>query len=263
MDEKSNKEIKALIITIIAFSIYLFVRQYFQPIKTSLDKITQWGLFSYFLTYLIIGIPIFLGTVLINRKINILKELGLINSIIKPLGWALVFTLPMIIGGLIFYNFNTDWDINNLLAGSLVIGLVEELFFRGFLFGQVYKNTRLGFIPAIFIGAVVFASGHLYQSQELGELIGIFAVTFMGAILYAWLYVEWDYNLWLPIFLHALMNLTWHIFEMDETALGGLLPNFIRALTIFAAISLTIFIKRKKGIDLSINRYVLLYKENG
>lgn len=260
MEGKLNKEIKVLIIVIIAFSFYLFLRQYFQPIKTSLDKITHWGLLSYFCTYMIIGIPIFLGTYFIHRKINIFKELGLAHNIINPLGWALLFTMPMIIGGLIFYNFTQDWDINNLLAGSLVIGFVEELFFRGFLFGQVYRNTRLGFLPAIFFGAVIFASGHLYQSQELGDLIGIFVVTFMGAILYAWLYVEWNYNLWLPIFLHALMNLTWHVFEMDETALGGIIPNFIRALTIAAAIIATIYIKRKTGKDLSIKKHVLLLK---
>ena len=48
---------------------------------------------------------------------------------------------------------------------------------------------------AILIGALLFAFAHMYQSQDTMKLVGIFAITFMGAGLYAWLYVEWNYNL--------------------------------------------------------------------
>lgn len=255
-----GKFVTTIIIITIGFSLYLFLKQYFQPIKTWLDTITHFGLFSYFLTYMIIGIPIFIGTYLINFNKNIWKDLGLSSNIIKPFGYALLFSLPMLLGGFLFFKLNTELNIQNILAGSIVIGFIEELFFRGFLFGQLFKNTKFGFIPAIFFAALVFAVGHLYQSQDFFELIGIFAVTFMGAVLFAWLYVEWNYNLWIPIFFHALMNLSWDLFTMDETALGGLLSNILRGLTIVLAITFTISYKRKNDKDMAITKNTLFRK---
>ncbi len=242
------------------FAIYLILKEYFSTIKENLDVFTNNGLLSYVLTYSIIGIPIYIGTYLINSKLNIFSNLGLNHNPIKPLFIAFLFSLPMILGGLFFFEFNQEISIPNLVAGTIVIGFVEELFYRGFLFGQLFKYTKLGFISSIILGAIIFATGHLYQSQDTFELIGIFLVTFMGAILFAWLYIEWNYNLWIPIFLHSLMNLTWHLFEMDETALGGLLPNIFRGFTIILAIAFTILYKKKKNQELIITKDKLIRK---
>jgi len=255
-----KQEQKAIIFTLICFTIYLVFKPYFASIKRSLDGITNNGLASYILTYFILGIPIYIGAYLINSKEHILKNLGVYHNPMPPFLITLIFTLPMFLGGLIFFDFNTEISIQKLIAGSIVVGFVEELFFRGFLFGQLYKYTRLGFISAIIIGAIIFASGHLYQSQDTMELIGIFSVTFMGAVLFAWLYVEWNYNLWVPIFLHAFMNLAWGIFEMDDTALGGLLPNVLRGLTITFAIVGTIVYKKKQKNEISITKDKLILK---
>lgn len=251
---------KAIILTIVFFAVYLILKQYFSAIKESLDVFTKNGLLSYVFTYSIIGIPIYIGTYLINSKLNVLSNLGLNHNPIKPFLIVLLFSLPMILGGLLFFKFNQEISIPNLVAGTIVIGFVEELFFRGFLFGQLFKYTKLGFISSILLGAIIFATGHLYQSQDTFELIGIFSVTFMGAILFAWLYVEWNYNLWMPIFLHSLMNLTWHLFEMDETALGGIIPNVFRGFTIILAIAFTIFYKKKKNYELIITKDKLIRK---
>ncbi len=173
---------------------------------------------------------------------------------------ALLFSLPMFLGGLGFFEFGREFSIPNLIAGTIVVGFVEELFFRGFLFGQLFKYTKLGFISSIILGAIIFALGHLYQSQDTFELIGIFSVTFMGAILFAWLYIEWNYNLWTPVFLHSLMNLVLHLFEMDQTSLGGMLPNVFRGLTVLLAIIFTIIYKKKKNQDLIITKDKLIRK---
>lgn len=255
---KINKTIYTLIIVVISISLYLFLMEYFKEIKTALDQITHFGLLSYTLTYLILGIPIFMGTIFINRDYRFWKYLGIQKNPIRPLGLALLFSSPMFIGGLLFFKIQLDMNIQNVIAGSIVIGFIEELYYRGFLFGQFFKNTLMGFIPSIFLGAILFASGHLYQSQDFGELVGIFIVTFMGAVLFAWLYIEWEENLWVPIFLHALMNLSWHLFEMDETALGGVLPNVFRGLTIAFAIVFTILYKRKRGRGLAITKLNLI-----
>ena len=257
---KSNQTIKVILLVFLSFATYYFLFINFKPIKVGLDKIIQQGLISYVLTYLIIGIPIFIGTFFIDKTTNILKSLGLSSRILTAIWTSLIFTLPMFIGGLFFFKFNQGIEVENLIAGTIVAGFIEELYFRGFLFGQLFRNTNFGFIPSILFGALIFAFGHLYQSQNIGELIGIFMITFSGAIFFAWLYVEWSYNLWVPILTHTLMNLSWDLFEIDNSALGDMKANIFRGLTIFTAIIFTILYKRRRNEKLTINRQTLLLK---
>ncbi len=258
---KSKKSLRTLILVFICFAAYHFLFLNFTPIKYGLDKITHQGLVSYILTYLIIGIPIFAGTWLINRS-DILKSLGLSSGILTAAATSLLFTLPMFIGGLLFFRFDRQIDVENLIAGTLVAGFMEELYFRSFLFGQLFRKTRLGFITSIALGAAIFASGHLYQSQDTRTLIGIFTITFSGAVFFAWLYVEWNYNLWVPILTHTFMNLSWSLFKIDDTALGGTKANIFRGLTILTAIVFTILYKRRRNQKLTVNRRTLWLKED-
>lgn len=261
---KANQTLKIILIISLSFAAYYLLFLNFTPIKVGLDKITQQGLVSYVLTYLIIGVPIFIGTILINKTTNVFKSLGLLSNYLTAIWTSLLFTLPMLIGGLFFFKFNQLIDIENLIAGTIVAGFMEELYFRGFLFGQLFQRTNLGFIPSILFGTLIFAFGHLYQSQDIIELVGIFMITFSGAIFFAWLYVEWNYNLWVPILTHTLMNLTWGIFEIDNNALGDLKANIFRGLTILTAIIFTILYKKSRNEKLTINRQTLmLKKKNG
>ncbi|MEI7492164.1 MAG: CPBP family intramembrane glutamic endopeptidase [Bacteroidota bacterium] len=225
-----------------------------------IDVLFNYRLFSYFITYIFIGVPLFIGTYFINNNYNILNNLGLSKNILRGLVLAIIFTLPMFIGGHIFYKFNQEIIISKLIAGTIFAGFFEELYFRGFLFGQIFRNTKLGFLPSIIIGALVFAAAHLYQSRDISTMTGIFITTFMGAIFFAWLFVEWDYNLWVPVFMHTLMNLSWILFNISDNALGNINSNIFRGLTIAVAIILTILYKRKQGQTLSINRNTLLKK---
>ena len=83
--------------------------------------------------------------------------------------------------------------------------------------------------------------------------MGVFAITFAGAVWFAWLFIEWKENLWLPIFMHFFMNLYWHLFSTENSALGGLMLNLPRIITIALSIYLTIKIVRKTG-QLKINK---------
>jgi membrane protease YdiL (CAAX protease family) len=261
---KSNHTKKVILLVFLSFATYYFLFSNFKLIKVGLDKLTEQGLVSYILTYLIVGIPIFIGTLLIDKTISIFKSLGLSSNILTAILTSVLFTLPMFIGGLFFFKFNPKIDLQNLIAGTIVAGFMEELYFRGFLFGQLFRNTNFGFIPSILFGALIFAFGHLYQSQNISELIGIFMITFAGAVFFAWLYAEWNYNLWVPILTHSLMNLSWNLFEIDNSALGDIKANIFRSLTILTAILFTIYYKRNRNEKLTINRQTLiLKKKNG
>ena len=255
-----NRTTRNIIITLICFLVYYFAAENFEKIMLLIDRVFNYKLLSYFITYIIIGIPIFLGTYIINNNYKVFDNLGLSKNILQGLITAIIFTLPMFIGCLIFYKFDTEIFIPNLIKTTIFAGLFEELYFRGFLFGQIFRNTKLGFIPSIITCALVFASGHLYQSHDISILIGIFITTFLGAIFFAWLFVEWNYNLWVPIFLHTFMNLSWGLFNVSNNALGNITSNIFRVLTIAVAIILTILYKKKHGQKLTINRNTILMK---
>lgn len=256
---KSKQIPKIILIVFLSFAAYYVLFINFGPIKFWFDNITKQGLISYILAYFVVGIPIFAGTSIINKSINVFKSLGLSSSILIAIWLSVLFTLPMFVGGLLFFEFNQQIDLENLIAGTIVAGFMEELYFRGFLFGQLFRNTKLGFIPSVLTGALLFAFGHLYQSQNVSELIGIFMITFSGAVFFAWIYAEWNYNLWIPILTHTLMNLSWSLFQIDNSALGDIKANIFRGLTILTAILFTILYKKSRN-EIIVNRRTLWLK---
>lgn len=250
-----NKSIKVILICLVSFGIYFLIDElFFERLRSIIyGGIGQIGI-SHILTYLIVGIPIFLGTLALGKLNKFFFNLGLDKNIFKGILIALLFTLPMFIGFGLTFTFNKSLNFNYLLIGVLAAAFFEEVYFRGFLFGQIFRKTKIGFIPAVLFGAVIFAFGHLYQSQDFGTLIGIFGMTFMGAILFAWVYCEWHYNLWVSIFMHLFMNLSWMLFAVSENALGGKYANIFRFTTIAFIIAFTVIYKKRKGIPLEINK---------
>lgn len=218
------------------------------------------GLLSYFLTYVLIGLPVLLATYLVDRNKNVFTTLGLNANILKGILVALVVTLPMFAGGAVFFQLQEFKNIQQAIASTLFAGFFEELYFRAFLFGLLFRYTKLGFIPAVVLGGIVFAMGHLYQSNDEGIKLGVFLVTFLGSGYFAWLYAEWKYNAWVPIFIHTLMNLSWMMFDMSSHAMGGTLSNILRALSIAIAIAGTIIYKKKQGEPLTVNKRTLLWQ---
>ena len=252
-----NKTLRISIIVFLSFLTYYVVFEFFEKIFTTIDILVKFRIISYIITYIIAGIPLFIGTTIIHKDYKIFRYLGLKASFLKGFLLAIIFTLPMFTGGFMFFQVNHKITIPAIIQLTVCAGLFEELYFRGFLFGQIFRYTKIGFIPSILLGALLFASGHLYQSTEISVLTGVFLTTFMGAIFFAWLYVEWNYNLWVPVCMHFLMNLSWEIFTVSENALGGVTSNVFRGATIAFAIVATIMYKKRQGIKLELNRKTL------
>ncbi|CAM3418288.1 CPBP family intramembrane glutamic endopeptidase [Pontibacter korlensis] len=257
-----DRSLRVTLVTVVAFGIhFIFDDVYFKSIRGSINEVIEQFGISHIVAYLIVGIPIFAGTLLISKRNKFFHNLGLNKSFLQALVFAVVCTLPMFIGFAFFFDFNPDIKLNTLLVSILAAAFFEELYFRGFLFGQLYKHTSQGFIASVLLGALLFGLIHLYQSNNFNELIGIFLVTFLGAILFAWVYVEWDYNLWVPILLHLFMNLAWEVYSAGDNALGGAYSNVFRTLTIVLIITTTILYKKWKGIPLEINRSTFLMRK--
>jgi hypothetical protein len=234
---------------------------YFKSIRKWIYELTnQFGI-SHIITYSISGVPLFFCTFLISHKTSLFESLGLNKSITKGFLFSFICTLPLFVGFSFVFDFTPEISIDTILVSIISAGFFEELFFRGFLFGLLFKNTKLGFIPSVFFGALFFGLIHLYQSTELAELIGIFLITFVGGLLFAWAYAEWSYNIWIPVFLHMLMNLSWELFSVSDNALGGIYSNVFRIISIGFIVAITILYKKKKRINLEINKNTIWIKK--
>lgn len=240
----------------IGFALFMLMGHYAKYVKDALNAVIPFPLLTRLLTYLIAGIPIFIGTIVIAGLRHMAEALGIAKGIWTALGLALLFTLPMLIPA--FFTFDPGKEsIGTLIIDDLITGSMEELYFRGFLFGLLFRKTSFGFVLSIVFGAVLFGTGHLYQGSGFLELLGIFMVTTFGAVWFAWHYVEWNYNLWVPIFLHFLMNLSWAIAGTTTNALGNVDANVWRAITVIGSIVFTVWYKKRKGLPLAVNRKTL------
>ncbi|MEX0273174.1 MAG: lysostaphin resistance A-like protein [Flavobacteriaceae bacterium] len=257
--------VEILMITLISFGTYFILDEmYFRDMRSWLNgTIGQMGI-SHIVSYAVFGIPMFVGALIIHGRTNLTKSLGLKEPMWKGAFFAFLCTLPMFMGFAIFFKFNTELTLNGILINGLAAAFFEELYYRGFLFGQLYRYTKWGFIPSVLIGALVFGFVHIYQGTGLYETLGIFLITFLGGILFAWAYAEWNYNIWVPIFLHLFMNLAWDMFSVSDTALGGIYSNVFRVATIALIIILTLLYKKRNGMDLEVGKKsIWLRSESG
>ena len=256
-------ETKIIVFTYLAFGIYCLLDEiYFKDLRNAINQIVNIGGVSHILTYLISGIPIFLGLILLHGFKKSVNGFGFTGSFSKGIFVPLLFTLPMFVGFAIVFDLNSEMNVDDFLIQVVSAAFFEELYFRGFLFGQLFRFTKVGFIPSVFLGSLLFGFIHLYQSQEFIESTGIFAITFLGGILFAWVFAEWNFNIWIPIFLHFFMNFSALLFSATENALGGLYFNVFRLITIVFVIAGTIIYKRKKGLKLEVNKNTIWMKTN-
>ena len=95
---------------------------------------------------------------------------------------------------------------NTMLAiGVLLAPIVEEILFRGVVFGTLRKKSRL---LAYVVSSVFFSIYHLwsYLIYSFNPVLLLFLVQYVPAgIVLAWSY-ERGRNVWCPVFLHMLIN---------------------------------------------------------
>lgn len=246
--------------TLVGFLLFYLMNYHpvFQVIRNTL--ITPWlanNYLNFLVTYVLVGVPVFLATWAIHRERNVLASLGLAASFPRGFLVGFVAALPTLVGhGMAGgWQVGTSAQVTSAIVDAVAAGVFEELYFRGFLFGSLFRNTRAGFLPIILFTSIVFALVHVTQAHSgASELAGILAFTAFGSALFAWLYVEWDYNLWVPITLHGLMDLWWNLFGAGQNAAGSIESNVPRALAVLLAITITIGYKRWKRIPLAVNK---------
>ena len=194
-----------------------------------------------------IFLPAFITALIVGQK-NVQHILGFDKALWRGLGFAFFCTLPLPL----VYAFTTPLsDINTLsleiLKYAILPGMSEEVLFRCFLFGLLFRLANWGFLPAAMFGALIFGAGHLYQGNAVLDSLGVFGITLVAGLWWAWIYVEWDYNVWVPISFHVLMNGWFNVFVVSDTALLPIAGEIARALVVVISIALTISFKKRNG----------------
>lgn len=100
-----------------------------------------------------------------------------------------------------------------MLVGVIFAPMVEELFFRGFLF-QGFRQ-QYGWVKGGVLSSLIFGAAHL-------DLASFLPTAFLG-FLFAYMYHRTN-SVWVPIFLHVLVNALGLCATYAATQLPGLIP---------------------------------------
>lgn len=176
-------------------------------------------------------------------------ELGLSQSWRIASLFALVVTLPNLLLRFAVAGAKPQFSAAGLLMSAVASPLSEELLFRGYLFGQLYRRAGWPFWAAALVNAVPFVAGHFYQLSGNGwefvvSLAEVLVLVGVSALFAAWVYVRWEYNLWVLILIHALLNLYSTIFATSETSGLGWVDNVAWLATLSLVVVGTIYRKR-------------------
>jgi membrane protease YdiL (CAAX protease family) len=184
--------------------------------------------YSYVANTVWIAVPV-LALALWRRSLGgALAELGVLSNPLRPLFFGLVATAPAAIGFALTRHPDSTLTLRGFVLLCLFSPFAEELLFRAFAFGLLYRGARWNFWVAVAIPTVFFAAGHAYQSTDPTELAGIFAITGLGSVLFSYFFVRFRFNFWAPFALHAMLNSWWTLFAVGDSALGGWTDNALR-----------------------------------
>lgn len=119
----------------------------------------------------------------------------------------------------------------------------EEVLFRGYLFRQLYRRAGWSFIAAVAVSAIFFGLAHVRNVIGKGDLrllVSEIVITGVGGAFFAWLFVNWRDNLWVPFTVHSFMNLWWEVFLISQSAVGNRVGIVSRSITIILVVAITL-----------------------
>ena len=172
---------------------------------------------------------------------------GLRAPIVRPLIWSAALFVPAVIIAAVSAPVSSEVTGLDLFWQGVGFPVIEEVIYRGLAVGALILWAGWRWWAACLLPALLFGLVHAGQGTDLGSVAGIVAITGLGGLLFGWLFVRWDFNLWPPILLHVGMNSLWIVFALGETALGGWLGNGLRLAVVIGAVVLTLVMTRRKA----------------
>jgi membrane protease YdiL (CAAX protease family) len=171
------------------------------------------------------------------------RELGFRRPILVPLVFCVVCSAPMTIVPLFFAPLRELVLIDLLFAAGVWV-IAEEVLYRGYCFRQLHRRAGWNLWIAAAATGVVFGLVHLgnaeIHSLPLAEQVPSIALIAAGGLVFAWLFAAWGDNIWVPTFIHGLMNLGWELYAIDEHPAAGWLVITLRVAVVVLAITGTV-----------------------
>lgn len=145
------------------------------------------GGFAYFLLYALgcatlcgIGIPLYWTVVIRRRPI---EDLGITTrSILPSLVLQLGFSVLLYTATLAEVQLPPPDELLPLVALALTIGFFEAIFWRGWVLLRL--EDAFGIIPAILIGAALYAIYHIGYGMPAGEMFFLFFIGVLFAVVF-------------------------------------------------------------------------------
>jgi membrane protease YdiL (CAAX protease family) len=242
-------------------------RAFDAPVIEATAKLLLWGA-------VILPIGLWLAR---RRDVSLLEAFGLGGSALKGAAFGLAATIPMI--GALFLLPLKGFQLDLALGSGIIGPFAEELLFRGFLFGLLWRVAGWSIPASVFVSSLLFGLAHVPNADTTlfailqgpgpdrfatsgGAAVQIIPGTTMwwqyayvqgaeiletalplaagGAVL-AWVAHKWG-SLWPAIALHACMNLWWDATRGEHVipALGPGIMSVAQLLSVTLAIGLTL-----------------------
>ena len=134
--------IKRSAIILTAFGLF-FVTWYFNlGVRPFVNFLSTCKSIHYILNYLIAGIIPAAALLLLHRPDTILYRLGLTHGFGRGLLFGVLSTVPMFAGYAVIGSFNRETPPDHMFTFIVVAGFFEELIFRGFVLGELFRTAR-------------------------------------------------------------------------------------------------------------------------
>ncbi|SDN09684.1 hypothetical protein SAMN05216498_1456 [Tenuibacillus multivorans] len=165
-------------------------------------------------------IPVILLVQLIEKR-NPVSYLGLRHNFSKGLKWAGWFSLALVTYLVVLYlvilnkPFNINTGFNEWLNTIILVGIIEEIVFRGFLlrkFMEKFKFWKANTITSLLFLSIHFPIWFYKGLFELPYILSSMITAFVLGIIFGFIYKKTD-SLWSVIVIHSLYNLLISIFN--------------------------------------------------
>ena len=134
---EKKKQVLSIAVILSVFIVKLFSERINQYLWN--DKAAPHFYFSIAGQILYYLIPVLTVLFVFHKPAKVFSELGLAKGFSKGFLMAFIFTLPMLIGYYLLGHYNNDYSLLKNIIFAFKDGFREEIFYRAFLFGQLFQ----------------------------------------------------------------------------------------------------------------------------